>query len=96
MRHARTIAVIALTGLLAVASAWAQATATWTGLAGPVAGNTYTFETAANWSGNVAPVNGDNLVFGDNGRNASDVVGDAMQRVQNGCKNIEGVSGGNR
>jgi hypothetical protein len=38
----------------------------------------------------------DRLVFGENGQHASDVVGDAVQRVQKGCRNVEGVSGGDR
>jgi integrase len=38
----------------------------------------------------------DRLLFGENGRRASDVVSDAVQRVQNGCRNVEGVSGGDR
>ena len=38
----------------------------------------------------------DRLVFGESGRRASDVVGDAVQRVQNGCRNVEGVSGVDR
>lgn len=64
VRRALNTVALTLTGLFATATAWAQATATWTGLAGPITGNTYAFETAANWSGNVAPANGDNLVFG--------------------------------
>jgi integrase len=38
----------------------------------------------------------DRLVFGEQGRRAADVVVDAVQRVQNGCRNVEGVSGGDR
>jgi integrase len=38
----------------------------------------------------------DRLVFGDNGRRVPDVVGDAVQRVQNGCRKVEGVSGDDR
>jgi integrase len=38
----------------------------------------------------------DRLVFGENGRHTSDVVADAVQRVQNGCRNVEGVSGSDR
>jgi len=38
----------------------------------------------------------DRLVFGEQGRRAADVVVDAVQRVQNGCGNVEGVSGGDR
>lgn len=45
-------------------AASAQTTAIWTGLAGPISGNTYAFEDPLNWQSNVAPVNGNNLVFG--------------------------------
>jgi len=38
----------------------------------------------------------DRLVFGENGRRGPDVVADAVQRAQNGCRNVEGVSGGDR
>jgi integrase len=38
----------------------------------------------------------DRLVFGEQGRPAADVVFDAVQRVQNGCRNVEGVSGRDR
>ena len=38
----------------------------------------------------------DRLVFGEQGRRAADVVVDAVQRVQNECGNVEGVSGGDR
>jgi hypothetical protein len=38
----------------------------------------------------------DRVVFAENDRCASDMIGDAVQRVQNGCKNVQGVSGGDR
>ena len=38
----------------------------------------------------------DRLVFGENGHRVAGVIADAVQRVQNGCKDDEGVSGENR
>jgi hypothetical protein len=38
----------------------------------------------------------DRLVFGENGHRVADVIADAVQRVQNGCRDDEGVSGENR
>ena len=38
----------------------------------------------------------DRLVFGENGHRVVGVIADAVQRVQNGCRDDEGVSGENR
>jgi integrase len=38
----------------------------------------------------------DRLVFGENGHRVAGVIADAVQRVQNGCRDDEGVSGENR
>ena len=38
----------------------------------------------------------DRLVFGENGHRVASVIADAVQRVQNGCRDDEGVSGGDR
>lgn len=38
----------------------------------------------------------DRLVFGENGHRSGDVVADAVQRLQNGSRDNEGASGGNR
>jgi hypothetical protein len=38
----------------------------------------------------------DRLVFGDNGRRGTDSVADAVQRQQNGSRDDEGASGGDR
>jgi len=35
-------------------------------------------------------------VFGENGHRVASVIADAVQRVQNGCRDNQGVSGENR